>query len=470
MISFCCDATSAFSAIASLFSVAAAASRLFCLFPVERLRVYSFSLVMASPIPPPLFLSTPGDPPIPWADWKLIFEAYVDAIGNDARKPERRKALLLNALGYAGLKLYHTLSSVNASETPASSDVFQSALALFDDHFKDASCDYVARLRFQERRQLPGEPVVDFIASLRSLAASCGFGARENDMIRQQLFIGVASQNVRCRLLQKGSSISLSEALSIAREDELVPTFCCGGAMAPVLCFTGRANMAALLLRLGAVVNMAARLHSPFVAVNMAAPPLRGVEEAVKMAAQILLFKGNRALLFFEIQNNSSGTKWDDACYTVFGSNAISFVDCVDHSCFTVFQSHGFCTVHRVTAFGFNDIIFVDAGSTCECVCFASGGVPCACACASVPFRCASAGRACGCAGARASVQFADASASQGCPTGTSTSACGTLPSPGGEELPSACDRGAESPPSTHQRRRTKRKRRKPRRYEDYVQ
>ncbi|KAH7956731.1 hypothetical protein HPB52_012217 [Rhipicephalus sanguineus] len=42
--------------------------------------------------------------------------------------------------------------------------------------------------------------------------------------------------------------------------------------------------MAALLLRLGAAVNMAARLHSPFVAVNMAAPPHRGVGEAVNMA------------------------------------------------------------------------------------------------------------------------------------------------------------------------------------------
>uniref|UniRef100_A0A224Z5T7 Tick transposon n=1 Tax=Rhipicephalus zambeziensis TaxID=60191 RepID=A0A224Z5T7_9ACAR len=177
---------------------------------------------MASPIPPPLFLSSPGDPPIPWADWKLMFQVYADAAGEDAAKPERRKALLLNALGYAGLKLYQTLSSANASGTPASADVFKAAVALFDDHFKDASCDYVARLRFQERRQLPGEPVVDFIASLRSLAASCGFGALENDMIRQQLFIGVASQNVRCRLLQKGSTVTLAEALSIAREDELV--------------------------------------------------------------------------------------------------------------------------------------------------------------------------------------------------------------------------------------------------------
>ncbi|KAH7939204.1 hypothetical protein HPB52_008341 [Rhipicephalus sanguineus] len=185
---------------------------------------------MASPIPPPLFLSTPGDPPIPWADWKLIFEAYVDAIGDDARKPERRKALY------------------------GPSDVFQAAVALFDDHFKDVSCDYVARLRFQERRQLPGEPVVDFIASLRSLAASCGSGALENDMIRQQLFMGVASQNARCRLLQKGSSITLPEAFSIAREDELVRVqlehnFLLRGHKAPIRS-ARRANMAALLLLL----------------------------------------------------------------------------------------------------------------------------------------------------------------------------------------------------------------------------
>ncbi|KAH7955311.1 hypothetical protein HPB52_000271 [Rhipicephalus sanguineus] len=106
-------------------------------------------------------------------------------------------------------------------------------------------------------------------------------------------------------------------------------------------------------------------------------------------------------MLFFEIQNNSSGTKWDDACYTVFGSSAVCFVDCVDRSRFADFRSHVFCAVHCVTAYGFGDIFFVDAGSTCCCVCFTWCGVPCACA--------------------RASFHFADASASQACPTATST-------------------------------------------------
>lgn len=60
---------------------------------------------MASPIPPLVFLSMPGDTPIPWADWKLIFEAYVDVVWEDISKPERCKALFLNESGDAKLKL-----------------------------------------------------------------------------------------------------------------------------------------------------------------------------------------------------------------------------------------------------------------------------------------------------------------------------------------------------------------------------
>ncbi|KAH7967862.1 hypothetical protein HPB52_003601 [Rhipicephalus sanguineus] len=262
---------------------------------------------MASAIPPPLFLSTPGDPPIPWSDWKLIFHAYADAAGKDADKPERRKALLLNALGHAGLKLYCTSNAANASATTPSSDVFQNAVALFDEHFKDASCDYVAHWKFQERRQLPSEPVADFISSLRSLAASCGFGALERDMIRHQVFTGISSHNVRCRLLQNGSSITLTEAISVAREDELVRSQLEQFAPHSMLQRsaagpqdTGRANMAARRLRFGAAVNMAVRLHSCSVVVIMAARPLRGGEEADKMATpcrQIRLFKAASELL-----------------------------------------------------------------------------------------------------------------------------------------------------------------------------
>ncbi|KAH7955590.1 hypothetical protein HPB52_001676 [Rhipicephalus sanguineus] len=248
------------------------------------LRRFAFFFDMASPIPPPSFLSSPGDPPITWSDWKLIFQAYADAAGADGTKPERRKALLLNSLGQAGLKVFYTVTAANATPSPFSTSISK-----------------MPRATISHARK----PVADFIA------ASCGFGALESDMIRHQLFTGVASQNVRCRLLQKGSSISLSEALSIAREDEFIRSqleqfaphsvqqLWLLGPKAAVLCFTGRANMAALLLRLGAAVNTAACLHSLSVAANMAAPPLRGGEEAVKMATpcrQIQSFRINTEL------------------------------------------------------------------------------------------------------------------------------------------------------------------------------
>ncbi|KAH7972495.1 hypothetical protein HPB52_012717 [Rhipicephalus sanguineus] len=175
---------------------------------------------MASTVPPPLFLSTPGDPPIPWDDWKFIFQAYTDAAGKDASKPERRKALLLNALGQPGLKIFYTLNAANASATTPSSDVFKVAVALFDEHFKHTSCDYIERLKCQERLQLPGEPVADFISSLRSLAASCWFGAMSS-------FAHNWSSSLRIRC----SSFPLR------------------GYKAPTFRSTGRANMAALSCR-----------------------------------------------------------------------------------------------------------------------------------------------------------------------------------------------------------------------------
>ncbi|KAH7982094.1 hypothetical protein HPB52_002929 [Rhipicephalus sanguineus] len=233
---------------------------------------------MASPIFPPLFLSSTGDPPILWSDWKLIFQAYADTAGEDATKPKRRKALLLNALGHAGLKLFYTLNATNASASTPALDMFQDGVALFNGHFKDASCDYIARLKFQERRQFRGEPVTNFITSPRTLPASCGFSALENDMLRHQLFTGIASQNVHCRILQKGAAAA----------------FRCGGPRRRFFVSQDASTWRPFFV--SARRSTWPPVSSLSVAANMAAPPLRGGEEAVKMATpcrQIQSFRIN---------------------------------------------------------------------------------------------------------------------------------------------------------------------------------
>ncbi|KAH7956597.1 hypothetical protein HPB52_010972 [Rhipicephalus sanguineus] len=100
---------------------------------------------------------------------------------------------------------------------------------------------------------LPGEPVVDFIASLRSLAA---------------MSVADSSKKARPSIFQKPSRLRERMNLCVCSWSNSLRTQCSNfllrGAMAP-------------LLRLGAAVNMAAHLHNPFVAVNIAAPPHRDV-------------------------------------------------------------------------------------------------------------------------------------------------------------------------------------------------
>ena len=74
------------------------------------------------------------------------------------------------------------------------------------------------RLSFRQRRQLPGESVLQYVAELRSLAAACRFGTpqQEEEMIRDQLIEHTSSVEVRERLLLETEELSLSQAVDIA--------------------------------------------------------------------------------------------------------------------------------------------------------------------------------------------------------------------------------------------------------------
>ncbi|KAL1482154.1 hypothetical protein MTO96_034002 [Rhipicephalus appendiculatus] len=52
--------------------------------------------------PPPLFLSSPGHPAVPWDQWKQAFQTYMVASGASDRAGERRKAILLTCFGMEG--------------------------------------------------------------------------------------------------------------------------------------------------------------------------------------------------------------------------------------------------------------------------------------------------------------------------------------------------------------------------------
>ena len=60
--------------------------------------------------PPDPFLPLPGDPVIPWKQWKSSFETYLLATGLDSATSERKRAILLHLLGAEGNRIFNTLS------------------------------------------------------------------------------------------------------------------------------------------------------------------------------------------------------------------------------------------------------------------------------------------------------------------------------------------------------------------------
>lgn len=116
---------------------------------------------------PDFFLPCPGEPAISFKTWVRMFENYLLVIhANGDEWPEaRRRALLLHYLGSEGQRIFHTL--------PNTGDSLAAAIAAPKEHFMLTVNVVVEHHTFRKRVQRPQESIVQYIASLRELAATC---------------------------------------------------------------------------------------------------------------------------------------------------------------------------------------------------------------------------------------------------------------------------------------------------------
>ncbi|XP_042147516.1 uncharacterized protein LOC121836625 [Ixodes scapularis] len=156
---------------------------------------------------PPPFLPTPGQPAIPWEQWKGVFLNFLGAAGGDELQPNCRKAILLNALGVEGQRVFYSIAG---------------ARTVLDAHFATTTSVLVDRHRLRQRRQAPNEAFEAYAASLRELASSCDYGDGVDNVIRDQLLEGTTSRQIRERLLYEGSTLTLQRALDIGRHIEQI--------------------------------------------------------------------------------------------------------------------------------------------------------------------------------------------------------------------------------------------------------
>ena len=164
---------------------------------------------------PALFLPCPGQPSIPFDTWMKIFDNYMLVIHaeGDAWPDKRKRATLLHCLGAEGQRLFYSM--------PDTGDSYASAVTALKKHFTPTVNVVVERHKFRQRAQLPQESITDYVNALRELLATCDFGDKANEMLRDQLIEKASCPRVRERLLmQTDGVLTLDRAITLSCQVE----------------------------------------------------------------------------------------------------------------------------------------------------------------------------------------------------------------------------------------------------------
>jgi hypothetical protein len=177
---------------------------------------------VTSPFRPP-FLQSPGQPPIAWPRWLMMFEDWVLATGFPltATFAPRKAALLRSSLGVEGSRIYYSMS-VEANEE------YATVVDRMARHFGNPSSIIFNRTQFTRYLQRPGDTVVQFLSTLRELAQKCEFlPAQFDERVRDQFAAGCTNDRIRERLLQEPGNRTLSDlelvALTLERAQQEAP-------------------------------------------------------------------------------------------------------------------------------------------------------------------------------------------------------------------------------------------------------
>lgn len=163
-----------------------------------------------------------------WKQWREEFEAFADCKGLFNTKPatssttdnwvnqrSQRRALLLYC---GGQRLREIFSSL---DNTGSADDYDGAITALDTHFNVTVNSTFQRHMFRKLVQDEGETLGHFAGRLRTASTGCEYANVDNE-IRDQIVSNCYSDKLRLKLLEKGSGLTLDNALKTASTLEAV--------------------------------------------------------------------------------------------------------------------------------------------------------------------------------------------------------------------------------------------------------
>jgi len=98
---------------------------------------------------------------------------------------------------------------------------FDTVVAKFEGHFVKKRNVIFERTKFNQRKQEEGESADEFVTDLYCLSEYCNYGELRDEMIRDQIVVGLRDANLS-KKLQLVSDLTLEKAITAAQQKESV--------------------------------------------------------------------------------------------------------------------------------------------------------------------------------------------------------------------------------------------------------
>lgn len=132
---------------------------------------------------------------------------FFEATETTSKPMKTQVARLLNLLGIEGLKLYRSFKTDNTKEA------VDSILQILEEYCTPKRNEVMEHFKFFTRKQLPEENFDKYLSVLRNLVKTCSFGEIEDNLLRTQIVLGVASKELQAKLLR--SDLTLEKTINV---------------------------------------------------------------------------------------------------------------------------------------------------------------------------------------------------------------------------------------------------------------
>ena len=165
---------------------------------------------------PPPVLKLKEQPLEEWAMLKRLYQNYAVITKLKHQDKPYRLAVLLNAMGPVGVRLYDDLVFTEEEDVEDTEVI----IAKLDTVIRGEINETYERYVFNKRNQSMDETFDEYLSALKLLAKSCNFcDCLHDSLIRDRILMGIRDQNSRKKLLQK-RKLTLRMTIDICRSDE----------------------------------------------------------------------------------------------------------------------------------------------------------------------------------------------------------------------------------------------------------